>query len=317
MSIVFYPICRDYFETHSSPDLPASKTNYHFVEWNTRPDGTGTSLANYGRVTGPVTFYAVYYQSDYFYTGSPQTFIAPVNGWYQVQLWGAEGGSDNSAEGTPHMGGKGAYVSGEVYLTAATRLYVYVGAEGIDHVKAPGHNFNGGANSGSYGDDSGSGGGATDIRTINGAWNNAASLKSRIMVAAGGGGGGWFSSGGHAGGLTGGASEGGVSGGTQYSAGHNGGFGYGGVVTEDVYGVDGGGGGGGWYGGGAGTGDQGGGGGSSYISGYSGCSVSSTGYTFRNARMIPGSASMPAPGGGTEVGHTGPCRAIIRLIERG
>ena len=305
------------YNASAATGLTASKTNYHFVEWNTRPDGTGTSLANYGRVTGPVTFYAVYYQSDYFYTGSPQTFIAPVNGWYQVQLWGAEGGSDNSAEGTPHMGGKGAYVSGEVYLTAATRLYVYVGAEGIDHVKAPGHNFNGGANSGSYGDDSGSGGGATDIRTINGAWNNAASLKSRIMVAAGGGGGGWFSSGGHAGGLTGGASEGGVSGGTQYSAGHNGGFGYGGVVTEDVYGVDGGGGGGGWYGGGAGTGDQGGGGGSSYISGYSGCSVSSTGYTFRNARMIPGSASMPAPGGGTEVGHTGPCRAIIRLIERG
>src|SRR5690606_21349938 len=42
-------------------------------------------------------------------------------------------------------------------------------------------------------DSAGGGGGATDIRLVSGAWNNTASLRSRIMVAAGGSGSSWSS----------------------------------------------------------------------------------------------------------------------------
>ena len=144
----------------------------------------------------------------------------------------------------------------------------------------------------------GSGGGSTDIRTTSGAYDNAASLRSRIAVAAGGGGAGIYGntgntgcialgsnkglSGAHAGGLSGyngpyyqvyNNGSGGMysTGGTQVSGGTSvytgnyadAGFGYGGISET--------GGGSGWYGGG---GNRhcfpGGSGGSSYISGHTG-----------------------------------------------
>ena len=280
--------------------LYGNRTNFTYVLWNTKADGTGTNIEDYGKITGPVTFYAIYYQSDYYYTGAPQTFRVPVTGWYKVQLWGAKGGNDTGT------GGKGAYVSGEVHLEAGTNLYVYVGAPGRDNVTGTGAGYNGGANPGSSGW-SGAGGGATDIRTVYGNWNQ--NLNSRIAVAAGGGGGGANGNGGYGGALVGGSGTGG-SGGTQTSAGNGGGFGYGGTPSPD-----GGGGGGGWYGGGAGNGDAGGGGGSSYLSGFDGCVTSYTGYTFRNGDMLAGNQTMPTPEGGTEVGHSGACRARIQLIS--
>ena len=280
--------------------LYGNRTNFTYVLWNTKADGTGTNIEDYGKITGPVIFYAIYYQSDYYYTGAPQTFRVPVTGWYKVQLWGAKGGNDTGT------GGKGAYVSGEVHLEAGTNLYVYVGAPGRDNVTGTGAGYNGGANPGSSGW-SGAGGGATDIRTVYGNWNQ--NLNSRIAVAAGGGGGGANGNGGYGGALVGGSGTGG-SGGTQTSAGNGGGFGYGGTPSPD-----GGGGGGGWYGGGAGNGDAGGGGGSSYLSGFDGCVTSYTGYTFRNGDMLAGNQTMPTPEGGTEVGHSGACRARIQLIS--
>ena len=119
----------------------------------------------------------------------------------------------------------------------------------------------------------------------------------------------FMETGGYGGALVGGSGTGG-SGGTQTSAGNGGGFGYGGTPSPD-----GGGGGGGWYGGGAGNGDAGGGGGSSYLSGFDGCVTSYTGYTFRNGDMLAGNQTMPTPEGGTEVGHSGACRARIQLIS--
>lgn len=303
----------------ASTGLTATKTNYLFVEWNTRSDGRGTTLEDYGRITGPVTFYAIYYQSDYTYTGSVQTFTAPVDGWYRVQLWGAKGGNDDTdhiwGDGNDGIGGNGAYVTGEIHLTAGARLYVYVGQPGADNTTGTGAGWNGGGNPGSSGW-SGSGGGATDIRTVSGNWDQ--NLNYRIAVAAGGGGAGVRShNGGYGGALIGGNGDGfrerdgrGM-GGTQTEAGKKGGFGYGGTASPD-----GGGGGGGWYGGGAGDNDTGAGGGSSYISGYPGCSNSITGYVFRNTQMIAGNSSMPKPGGGTEVGHSGQCYAFINLISR-
>lgn len=107
-----------------------------------------------------------------------QEFIAPYTGYYFIECWGAQGGSYSG------IGGKGAYTSGNLYLTKGQKLYVYVGETGGNQYAAT---FNGGGiGANQYRERAG--GGATDIRLTQGEWNDFNSLKSRIMVAAGGGG---------------------------------------------------------------------------------------------------------------------------------
>jgi len=110
------------------------------------------------------------------------------------------------------------------------------------------------------------------------------------------------------------------SGGTQTAGGGHGGgasggviagFGFGGWGENNVCG-----GGGGWYGGGAGYTA---GGGSGYVltaSSYkpAGYRLSSE-YYLSNAQTIAGNQSFPAPGGGSETGHSGNGYARITLIE--
>ena len=234
------------------------------------------------------------------YTGSYQTYTAPRTGTYRIDLWGAQGGSTANA-----AGGKGAYTSGVINLTEGDILYIYVGGEGIARNNGEANGaIPGGWNGGAQGNKSrndyqqanSSGGGATDVRLVSGAWNDAISLRSRIMVA--GAGGGTYESydssnvyvtGGYGGTLNGGSgsyltSRQGYSsinpkGGTQttggngvnqwnyesYSNDYLGSFGVGGTGWDSY-----GGGGGGWYGGASGR-WQPGAGGSSYISGYKGC----------------------------------------------
>ena len=112
------------------------------------------------------------------YTGGEQTLTAPTTGTYKLEVWGAQGGENANK----FAGAAGAYSSGEITLMKGQKFYIYVGGK---------NGYNGGgspstqaypANIGGYG------GGATDIRLINGTWNNFESLKSRIMVAGGGGG---------------------------------------------------------------------------------------------------------------------------------
>lgn len=219
-----------------------------------------------------------------------ETFIAPITGEYQIQLWGASGGNISS-----YSGGKGAYTKGNIHLEQGETLYVYVG--GVGTSSSGGYNGGGtiSSNQANYGI---GGGGATDIRLTSGSWNNQTSLNSRIMVAAGGGGAnhrGMFYGEGTGG--AGGALQGidGISqnhtnsygygygiGGSQIAGGStfwqsasntygpvNGSFGQGGgteISSELVQSA----GGGGYYGGG-GSAHGGAGGGSSYISGYAGC----------------------------------------------
>lgn len=217
---------------------------------------------------------SVYYYS---YTGAAQTFVAPTNGYYLVELWGASGGNGDLT----YLGGKGAYTKGQIYLTAGTDLYVYVGGAGISGCTTTlcSGGYNGGGKGGhsSGGVYQGSGGGLTDIRY------GGTSINDRIMIAAGGGGGSnyptyWYGSGGAGGALIGeNATYGGGSGSSNYpgqggmqTAGGlapncvAGTFGSGGTRDDSLAG-----GGGGYYGGGCGWG-AGGGGGSSYISGYAG-----------------------------------------------
>jgi hypothetical protein len=114
-----------------------------------------------------------------------------------VELWGAQGYDR-------HLGGRGAYTKGRIYLNSGEVLFVYVGNSSSD-----GPSFNGGGNDSTIGSGyAGPGGGASDVRLVNGSRDNSISLCSRIMVAAGGGGAEFMdkvSPGGVGGGLTGAA----------------------------------------------------------------------------------------------------------------
>lgn len=187
--------------------------------------------------------------------------------------------------------GYGGYVKGILNTYDELKVYVYAGQCGIDFYQFTTRFNGGGSTSNKTWHTGGAGGGASDIRLINGPWNNLNSLKSRIIVAGGGGGaqstcGQTYTSAGHGGNLTGGRSfnsgpvyygsysNGGTqtSGGTSYSPYyHNeiyGSFGYG--APGAICGAAGGGG---WYGGGSAY-TSGGGGGSSYAAGYPGCNTS-------------------------------------------
>src|SRR5580693_2615189 len=58
------------------------------------------------------------------FTGGVQTFTASVSGEYAVELLGASGGNG------PNMGGLGAEVSGDIFLTAGEDLTLFVGGQG-------------------------------------------------------------------------------------------------------------------------------------------------------------------------------------------
>ena len=284
--------------------LTATRSNYVLKGFNTQADGSGIWMSDYSRVTGPMTFYAVWYQASqsFSYTGNVQTYTVPVDGIYQISMTGATGahGYYSGADGTVYAvyHGGAASTSGQISLSQGDVLYFYVGGHGRQGMQSvvPG-GYNGGGNA--YGSGSRaatSGGGATDVRI------NSTALTNRIMVAAGGGGssqerGGY---GGYGGALTGQqGGNGGGAGGTQ-STGNALGTGGSGLA----------GGGGGYFGGRAGTNtNQGGGGGSSYISGYPGCPVSSTGYTFSNGSMTAGMAASNSSGAPNADGS-----ATIRLI---
>jgi len=262
--------------------------------------------------------WSYYYSGTSVFVGRYQVFNAPQSGVYSIQLWGAGAANANS---TYAKRGNGAYTYGEISLAKDAKLYLYIG--GTTYTTTGGWN-GGGTGARTSGDyPATGGGGSTDVRIVPTSlitlWNEADSIRSRIMVAAGGGGGGYVNTnntghGGSGGGLNGykatGSSPG--TGGTQLAGGSRnggtnnvGGLGYAANGTAGSY--SGGGGGGGYYGGGGGYNYAGGGGGSSYISGHAGCigitssgialngsytsyadSLHFSGYKFTNTQMIDG-----------------------------
>lgn len=120
------------------------------------------------------------------YTGNYQVFTVPTDGYYEIELWGASGGSNEKT--VENTSGRGAYTKGTIYLNKGENIYIYVGGKVTNTKDANGYyDTEGGYNGGGPGESAG--GGATDIRLTSGNWNDFNSLKSRIMVAAGGGGG--------------------------------------------------------------------------------------------------------------------------------
>lgn len=228
--------------------------------------------------TNAITAKAEDTEWNYGYTGNVQTFTAPHDGNYRLEVWGAQGGQARGDGNWMAHGGKGGYATGIVNLKAGDTLYICVGGAGEHGVFGRyaygGYNGGGrgcndsydgnGANDGPDNDPeaSGAGGGATHIAlNINrGVLSNYASYSNEVLIVAGGGGGAsWNIQGGSGGGTNGGTFE------CDYNTG---GFGNSGHTARayptqtsgyafgrgmDAYGIgasDGaGGGGGGWYGG--------------------------------------------------------------------
>ena len=275
-------------------------------------------------------------------TKNIEIWTAPYSGVYELEVWGAQGGSGGwfSNSAFYSTGGKGGYATGKINLTSGDQLYVRVGCEGegwnprnqkmqtgTSSTKYGG--FGGGGNTTSSYPSAG-GGGASDMRILADTFNN------RVIVAGGGGGGGnanngtQLSDGGPGGGTTattlpassqysnrtpgGGSSQ--TAGGANHS--NNGGgtalFGVGANSIQNLAG----GGGGGWYGGGVGDNSTGGGGGSGYVLTSSshkpaGYAVGSQ-YYMTDTLLVGGDNSMPAPAGGTQTGQPGHGFACIKLI---
>ena len=143
------------------------------------------------------------------FTGGPQAMTIPANSTCVFELWGAQGGGTAQS-----IGGRGAYTRGQMVVNPARTFHVYVGGTVTSRVVG---GWNGGGSLSTafmYPSTVWSGGGATDVRLVGGAWNDANGLRNRIMVAGGGGGARHMTPGvnpqngllhgGHGGGLTGG-----------------------------------------------------------------------------------------------------------------
>lgn len=195
----------------------------------------------------------------FYYTGSIETYDVSTTGIYDITAYGAQGGYAQSGG----VGGLGAKIGGDFYLTSGSVLQILTGGEGLY------------SSAGGY---SGAGGGGGSFVALGNSLNRAIPL----VVAGGGGGGGALSGGGEgyirpsgsgSGGGGGGVFNGGGGGGGYFGGGASGGgyfVGYyytGGGGGDPFIGGGGGGAGaagfGGYYGGGGGFGGGGGGGGGS------------------------------------------------------
>lgn len=170
--------------------------------------------------TNAITAKAEDTEWNYGYTGNVQTFTAPHDGNYRLEVWGAQGGGDIYGGDLRYVrGGYGGYSAGEITLKAGDKLYICVGGSGAntfyDRYTGEGGGYNGGG--GGYpqpeGDDNnkrngGCGGGATHIalNSNRGELQYYSGNRSEILIVAGAGGGGMTSYDAAIGGYGGGAS---------------------------------------------------------------------------------------------------------------
>ena len=252
-------------------------------------------------------------------------------GYYRFECWGAQGGSGllNGEYAVP--GGNGAYVSGYIQIRITTTFYCFVGGAGGNGIPkvmvAADGGYNGGGKGGPDSNDddgSGGGGGASDIRVINGDYDNIESLKSRIIVSAGGSGSAYNAYGAPGGALTGfiktersrsdiiesnttnqtcgyklGIGEDGRTNRYTPSSGAGGGY-YGGVASEGAYNN---------------VPDAISSSGSSYISGHEGCAPNDQ-YLFKNTIMLHGNSEFLNANGFLTTGNVGNGSIVITQINK-
>ena len=156
---------------------------------------TTDSPGNYP--TTSISFNVIVIASEwiYDYNGKVQSWTCPITGVYKLAAYGAQGGSSALS-----AGGHGAYVAGQLKLTANQVIYMYVGQQGLDITTASatqggwngGGQYSGTNATGTNQTHYCGGGGATDFSLQGTAestsWDNEAHWKSRILVAGGGGG---------------------------------------------------------------------------------------------------------------------------------
>lgn len=131
---------------------------------------------------------------DFDYLGDEQKFITPKTGNYQLETWGAQGGTYKNE----YIGGYGGYSQGTVNLTDKEKIYLNIGGNGKSGTAVESKNYgdggyNGGGSRSGYesGAELGSsgGGGATHIATKSGLLFSLENYKSNILIISGGGGG--------------------------------------------------------------------------------------------------------------------------------
>ncbi len=197
--------------------------------------------------------------ADYNYTGGMQSFTVPSGcaGTYQIEAYGAQGGSSLKNGSRVDNGGKGGYARASVTLTEGQVIYIAVGGKGGEgrlsgcapggwNGGGQGTNDGGGCGGSSDDEGAGGGGGATHIGKTNSLLKDTD--RSNLFIVAGGGGGSSFGySGGTGGGTSGGSGSNGGGGGATQSSGYAYGQGQNGSGGGNSNGVAGGGGG--FYGG--------------------------------------------------------------------
>ncbi|MBP5675201.1 hypothetical protein J6W91_02620 [Candidatus Saccharibacteria bacterium] len=155
---------------------------------------------------------------DFSFTGSSQTYTAPYNGYYKLEVWGAGGGESYINGALLTRTSFGGYAVGVTKLNASQSVYVYVGGKGGNAALHTGgtSGWNGGGKGNpDDGDDDagGGGGGATHIATVSGLLSSLSTYKDTggtniskeiLIVAGGGGGAAWSQLGGMGGGISGG-----------------------------------------------------------------------------------------------------------------
>ena len=169
------------------------------VSWNN--DSWGLLINNLKQKTKcNLYFYQGKTVFNFDYTGTEQTFTAPVSGIYRLETWGAQGGN----------GGYGGYSVGEIKLLKNTNLFIAVGGVGTggngyfvtDRYRGKG-GFNGGGDGGlgqlykndqnnTYWASGYGGGGATSIQNVlinDGQLKNYCDNITNVLIVAGGGGG--------------------------------------------------------------------------------------------------------------------------------
>jgi len=182
----------------------------------------------------------------------------PYETTYQLEVWGAQGGTGMVNGKATKTGGYGGYSVGKITIPKNNTLYINVGGKGVDaedkeEGSSGGYNGGGtGGNDKNYttkgGNEPGAGGGgATHIATVSGQLSTLSANIDKILIVAGGGGGGAYGgTGGGGGGKSGykgtSATPGAQTAGTKGNV-----FGLGG--TGKIYDGGSGGGGGGLYGG--------------------------------------------------------------------
>ena len=187
-------IIATYLDGKFSSNLPSKDDHYIFekmecsngvnLTWDN--DNWGFSVENDIKNTKCILYFKFKFLKEYDYTGDVQEFTIPKTGIYKLEVWGAEGGSDNENDG-----GYGGYASGLISLAQGDNLNIAIG--GTTTSKTGGYNGGGagGNGSGSYASGLG-GGGATSITSslINdGQLANYENNIDKVLIVAGGGGG--------------------------------------------------------------------------------------------------------------------------------